>query len=89
MDELTRKRLFSTIAVQNMSVGKRLPPAKKPEENNQAKENDCRMCVHFFVTWQKNSPYGCKAYGFKGPQMPSVVVKASSGEPCKFFKQRS
>ncbi|MBP5469033.1 MAG: uracil-DNA glycosylase [Candidatus Riflebacteria bacterium] len=49
---------------------------------------DCRKCVHFFVTWEKNCPYGCKAYGFKGPQMPSIVVKSSSGESCYFFKQR-
>ena len=88
MDELSKRQLARNLLIQSSDLGKRLPPASKEDDNNN-QTLDCRKCVHFFVTWEKKCPYGCKAYGFKGPQMPSIVVKASSGERCNFFKQRS
>ena len=45
----------------------------------------CQKCVHYFVTWQPNTPHGCKAYGFKSRIIPSVAVKNSSGIECNFF----
>jgi hypothetical protein len=45
----------------------------------------CQKCVYYFVTWEANRPHGCKAYGFKTPVLPSITVKNSSGEDCKFF----
>jgi len=45
----------------------------------------CQKCKHYYVTWEKNKPHGCKAYGFKSRQIPSLVVKQSSGMPCSFF----
>ena len=89
MDELSQKQLARNLLVQSSDLGKRLPPASKDNNSNKSNTLDCRKCVHFFVTWEKNCPYGCKAYGFKGPQMPSIVVKSSSGVSCNFFKQRS
>lgn len=90
MDEYTKKQLARNLFVQSLDLGKRLPPAKKAEDDNdKTKSTDCRKCVHFFVTWEKGCPYGCRAYGFKGPQIPSIVVKSSSGENCNFFRQRS
>ena len=89
MDELTKKRLARNLFVQSLDLGQKLPSVNKiKEEDNVSNKIDCRKCAHFFVTWEKNCPYGCKAYGFKGPQMPSIVVKSSSGERCNFFKQR-
>ena len=91
MDELTRKQMARTFGVQSTNTSK-LPPLPKPAKpvaKEQESKLDCRKCVHFFVTWEKGTPYGCRAYGFKGPQIPSIVVKASSGENCSFFKQRS
>ena len=39
----------------------------------------CQRCVHYYVTWEKNKPHGCHAYGFKSDKIPSIVVKQSSG----------
>ena len=89
MDELTKKQLARNLAFQSSDLGQRLPSASKENNSNKNQKLDCRKCAHFFVTWEKNCPYGCRAYGFKGPQMPSIVVKSSSGESCNFFKQRS
>lgn len=50
----------------------------------------CQKCSYYYVTWEPGKPHGCKAYGFKSKQIPSVVVKQSSGIECSFYnpKQR-
>jgi hypothetical protein len=53
------------------------------------KRINCRRCKHYFVTWEKNKPHGCKAYGFKSAQIPSIVVFQSSGSDCSLFKQKA
>ncbi len=32
---------------------------------------------------------GCKAFGFKGKQIPSLVVLQSSGSPCTYFRDKN
>ncbi len=34
-------------------------------------------------------PYGCRAFGFKSKQIPSLVVLQSSGEACKAFVEKN
>jgi len=50
------------------------------------KRINCRRCEFYFVTWEAAKPHGCKAYGFKSPQIPSIVVFKSSGTECSMFK---
>jgi hypothetical protein len=33
-------------------------------------------------------PYGCKSFGFKTRQLPSVVVYQSSGKSCQGFEEK-
>nr|WP_232843498.1 uracil-DNA glycosylase [Sporosarcina beigongshangi] len=49
---------------------------------------NCFQCQHFFVTWDRRNPRGCKAYEFKTRELPSVVVKRSSGMDCLKFLQK-
>lgn len=49
---------------------------------------DCLHCVHYFVTWEPAKPRGCRAYEFKAQEMPSDVVFASSGQPCRLFERK-
>ncbi|MCI2253789.1 uracil-DNA glycosylase [Domibacillus sp. PGB-M46] len=51
-------------------------------------EPNCMKCRHFFVTWDAQAPRGCRAFGFKTKQMPSVVVKRSSGHSCFQFSPK-
>ena len=53
------------------------------------KRINCRRCEFYFVTWEKNKPHGCKAYGFKSQQIPSLVVFQSSGTDCNLFKEKN
>ena len=45
----------------------------------------CQKCKYYYVTWDKNSPHGCKAYGFKSKMLPSIVVKRSSTKECMLY----
>jgi len=47
---------------------------------------DCHKCKHYYVTWDKNFPHGCKAMKFKSKQLPSIVVRVSSDRECLLFK---
>ncbi|MGE7664429.1 uracil-DNA glycosylase [Ureibacillus composti] len=49
---------------------------------------NCFNCQHFRVTWDQHNPRGCSAYQFKSKQVPSLVVKQSSGLECMKFKQK-
>ena len=48
----------------------------------------CQKCKYYYVTWIQAQPHGCKAYGFKSRKIPSMVVKQSSGENCKFYESK-
>ena len=52
------------------------------------KRINCRRCEYYFVTWKPKQPHGCKAYGFKSPQIPSLTVFQSSGSECTMFKEK-
>lgn len=49
---------------------------------------DCHRCVHYYVTWQKGHPHGCKAMGFKSNRMPSLVVFDNSGTRCLKYEPK-
>jgi len=50
---------------------------------------NCRRCHYYYVTWEAKQPHGCKAYGFKSAQIPSMVVQRSSGSKCSLFTPKS
>ena len=49
---------------------------------------DCFDCKHFFVTWDKNFPRGCRVLGFKCREIPSQVVHQASGIQCLKFEKK-
>ncbi|HCD50164.1 MAG: hypothetical protein CNE91_07195 [SAR116 cluster bacterium MED-G04] len=51
-----------------------------------AKEKGCMGCVHFFITHDRQRPYGCRKFNFKGPFMPVLTVRQSSGTDCAYRK---
>ncbi|MBA4418689.1 MAG: uracil-DNA glycosylase [Syntrophus sp. (in: bacteria)] len=49
---------------------------------------DCFACRHFYVTWDKKYPKGCRAMGFKTREMPSIAVFKSSGLKCLRYEPK-
>jgi len=50
--------------------------------------NTCTGCKHYYITWDKKFPYGCRAMGFKSHESPSLSVYKSSGMQCLLFEPR-
>ena len=48
----------------------------------------CMQCKHYYITWDKNFPYGCQAMQFKGAQVPCIVVRQASGKACLSFVEK-
>lgn len=62
---------------------------KKDCDEFESKQIQCQKCEYFYITWQNGRAYGCKAYGFKSQQLPSLVVKRSSKMDCTFFTKKA
>jgi len=50
---------------------------------------DCRKCRHYYITWDKKFPYGCRAIQFKSAKSPSFEVYAASGQACLRFHDKT
>jgi len=55
---------------------------------NCIKKINCNKCAHYYVTWDKRFPHGCRAMKFKSKKRPSVAVQQSSGMPCMMYKNK-
>jgi hypothetical protein len=49
---------------------------------------NCFRCRHFAITWQIKRAYACRLMGFKSAQLPSLVVRRNSGQPCLGFEAK-
>ena len=49
---------------------------------------DCGRCVHYYITHEANSPYACRALGFKSKRKPHLDVLEASGERCRAYELR-
>ncbi|PAB59184.1 uracil-DNA glycosylase [Anaeromicrobium sediminis] len=45
----------------------------------------CKKCKHYYITWNNKFPNGCKLYGIKSNQLPSILVYRSTGKKCEYF----
>ncbi|MGE5581081.1 MAG: uracil-DNA glycosylase [Bacillota bacterium] len=55
----------------------------------EAEKVNCFKCKHFHITWDKNFPNGCRAFGFKAKQLPSTVVQKADGHTCLAFQAKN
>ncbi len=46
---------------------------------------NCTQCRHFFITYEKGTPYGCRLYQLKSRELPSVIVKMAGAGDCQGF----
>ena len=56
------------------------------DENNiraaEAARVNCYGCKHFFITWDKEFPYGCRRMEFRSKRLPSEDVIEADGQRC-------
>ena len=51
-------------------------------------QNNCNNCAHFYVTYKRNFPYGCKAFGVISKNNPYLEIKKVSGSVCALFQKK-
>lgn len=49
---------------------------------------NCIHCKYYYVTWDVQRPKGCKYFGFKSVQLPSLVVLESTGYTCNMYTKK-
>ncbi len=49
---------------------------------------NCMKCQHYYVTYRKDKPFGCRAMGFISRTNPARVVYTASGIHCQKFSAR-
>ncbi|MFA7228889.1 MAG: hypothetical protein WC061_07635 [Melioribacteraceae bacterium] len=50
---------------------------------------DCKKCLYFKITWEKERPYACGAFGFKSGIIPSKEVYMAAGKECLKFSPKN
>jgi hypothetical protein len=45
-------------------------------------ERNCHSCKNFYITWEKDFPYGCRAMDFKSSRLPSLEVEEADRQEC-------
>ena len=58
------------------------------EQKTQPSEINCFKCHHFYITYDRHFPYGCKAVGFKSRLMPSKEMYVNSGIECLIYVEK-
>ena len=66
---------------------------KKRGDSNTGKEAsgkyvDCNTCAHFFITWDKRYPYGCRSMNFMSSNSPSKDVLEVEGRDCLAYRDK-
>ena len=51
-------------------------------------KKECRNCKHYFITFDRHTPYGCKVYQIKSARNPLQVIKSQlpAGSECLGFE---
>jgi hypothetical protein len=74
-----------------MTPGRSSEGAPGPDRKDRSDlEIHCSACKHYFITYDPQFPYGCRAVGFKSRVLPCREMAAHSGIDCQcfFMKER-
>ena len=57
-------------------------------KTNNKKVVTCNGCLHFFVTYKKERPWGCKKFGFISKFLPAREVFSTTGIECAYRTEK-
>jgi hypothetical protein len=46
-------------------------------------------CIHHFITYDPDFPYGCRAMNFKSARLPQYEVAGASQQACQSFQPKT
>ncbi len=59
----------------------------KGKKKEPVKRVYCKSCLHYYITWDKRFPNGCRFWGIKSSHLPSVTVYRSNGTVCEYHQK--
>ena len=57
-------------------------------EEGEPEVRNCVSCAHFFLTWQAQRRYGCRAMNFVSANLPCHDVLEIDGQQCMAYRAR-
>ena len=57
--------------------------------NKESAMAECHSCKHFYITWDKNAPRGCRGFDFKTDGNPSEVIYRNTGVACQLYSPKA
>jgi hypothetical protein len=48
----------------------------------------CLKCIHYFSTYNPQTPRGCRLYNIQTKGMPSTVIQQETGGYCHGYKSK-
>ena len=57
-------------------------------KKNSGQHVECNSCAYFFITWNKDFPYGCRAMRFMSSNSPSRDVLEVEGRECLAYMDK-
>ena len=54
------------------------------KKNKMERKIKCMGCLHFYITYKKERPWGCKKFGFISKLTPSIEVFKTTGTECAY-----
>lgn len=49
---------------------------------------NCSNCRHFFITWNPQTPNGCRRFGIQCRERPSQIVFMAGQGECQGFEEK-
>ena len=49
---------------------------------------NCNQCRHFYITWDKKTPNGCRQFGIQCKESPSMVISLAGLGDCQGFEEK-
>jgi len=60
----------------------------QPDSGGINRRPQCLACRHYFITFDQELPYGCRAFAFKSRLAPCLEVQSASQNECLRFEAK-
>ena len=49
---------------------------------------NCAQCKHFYITWNKQTPNGCRRFGIQCKDSPAKIIASAGLGDCQGFEAK-
>ncbi|MGE3610233.1 MAG: uracil-DNA glycosylase [Bacteriovoracaceae bacterium] len=49
---------------------------------------NCQKCKHFYITWNKTTPNGCRRFGIQCKDNPATIIASAGLGDCQGYEEK-